>query len=191
VNTGIINRSPERQPDSQVALQQRLRLTAALSVSVSLLGALVLLLTLCLLFRSQPGQTYYQIIQSLTLGQDRLFMAMTLAGSVIVLLAGLVTWVITLYSSHRIAGPFYRFAKNLELEIERGPVTPVRLRKDDRFQMLAARFTRAADGLETYYASQRQLIDELARSLDAGDADGIARSRDLLRRLAAKASGLS
>ena len=106
MNTVITNRNPETQPDPQATLQQRLRLTAIVSVSVSLLGALALLLTLYLLFRAQPGQGYYQIIQSLTLGQDRLVMAMTLAGSVIVLLAGMVTWLITLYSSHRIAGPF-------------------------------------------------------------------------------------
>ena len=191
MKSNTTNTGPGQQPDPQATLQQRLRLTAIVSVSVGLLGALVLLLTLYLLFRAQPGQSYYQIIQSLTLGQDRLVMAMTLAGSVIVLLAGLVTWIITLYSSHRIAGPFYRFAKNLELEIERGPVAPVRLRRDDRFQLLSAKLIRAAGGLETYYASQRELVDELARSLDAGDAEGLARSRERLRQLAARASGLS
>ena len=190
MNTAITDPSPERQPDAQLTLQQRLRLTAIVSVSVSLFGAIAMLLTLYLLFRAQPGQSYYQVIQSLTLGQDRLVMAMLLAGSVILLLAGLVTWMITLYSSHRIAGPFYRFSKNLELEIERGPVTPVSLRKHDRFQALAARFTRAADSLETYYASQRELLDELAQSVDASDAEAIARNRDLLRQLAARASGL-
>ena len=70
-------------------------------------------------------------------------------------------------------------------------MTPVRLRKHDRFQVLSARFTRAADGLEHYYASQRELVDDLARSLDASDAEGIARNRDLLRQLAARAGGLS
>ena len=173
MNTSQTEDSIERRPDPQATLQQRLRLTAIVSVSVSLLGALLLLLTLYLLFRAQPGQSYYQIIQSLTLGQERLVAAMTLAGSVIVLLAGLITWLITLYSSHRIAGPFYRFAKNLT------------------YFWNGNRSGKFSDELETYYSGQRELVDELARSVDAGDAEGIARNRDRLRQLAARASGVT
>ena len=191
MTSDIANGSSERHSDPQMTLQQRLRLTAIVSVSVSLLGALGMLSTLYLLFRAQPGQSYYQIVQSLTQGQDRLLVAMALAVSVILLLAGIVTWLITLYSSHRIASPFYRFSKNLELEIERGPVKPTRLRKDDRFQALAVHFDHATDNLASYYACQRRLVDELARSLEQSDAEGVQRSRERLRQLADKASGLS
>lgn len=187
MNTTSPDDSLDPRPDPQTALQRRLRLTAIVSVSASLAGALVLLLMLYLLFRAQPGQSYYEIVQSLTQGQDRLAAAMTLAGSVIVLLAGLVTWLITLYSSHRIAGPFYRFSKNLELEIEQGPVAPIRLRRGDRLQALSAKLARAAEELENYYGEQLRLVDELERCIDADDSDGAARCRDSLRQLAARA----
>ena len=190
MNTASTDDGPDRQPDSQAALQRRLRLTAIVSVTASLAGALVLLLMLYLLFRAQPGQSYYEIVQSLTRGQERLAAAMTLAGSVIVLLAGLVTWLITLYSSHRIAGPFYRFSKNLELEIEQGPVAPIRLRRGDRLQQLAAKLAGAADALENYYAEQLRLVDELERCIDAYDSDGAARCRESLRQLASRARGV-
>ncbi len=176
--------------DPVLSLQNRLRLTAIVAASVSLLGLLVLLATLLLLFRERPADGYYQIILSLTQNQERLGIAMTIAGSLIVLLAGLVTWLITLYSSHRVAGPLYRFSKNLELEIEQGPVAPVRLRRDDGFQALSNKFARAADCLEHYYADQMQLIDELSRRLDAADTDGIGRVSDSLRELTGKVTGL-
>lgn len=176
--------------DPVLSLQNRLRLTAIVAASVSLLGLLVLLATLLLLFRERPADGYYQIILSLTQNQERLGLAMTIAGSLIVLLAGLVTWLITLYSSHRVAGPLYRFSKNLELEIEQGPVAPVRLRRDDGFQALSNKFARAADCLEHYYADQMQLIDELSRRLDAADTDGIGRVSDSLRELTGKVTGL-
>ena len=190
MNTASTDDGPDRQPDSEAAVQRRLRLTAIVSVTASLAGALVLVLMLFLLFRAQPGQSYYEIVQSLTQGQDRLAAAMTLAGSVIVLLAGFVTWLITLYSSHRIAGPFYRFSKNLELEIEQGPVAPIRLRQGDRLQQLAAKLASAADALENYYAEQLRLVDEFERCIDAADTEGAARCRDALRELASRARGV-
>ena len=182
--------SLDRASDPILSLQHRLRLTGIVSAAISLLGMFVILLTLYLLFRAQPQQSYYQIIQSLTLSQERLVPAMLLAGSVIAILAGLVTWLIVLYSSHRVAGPLYRFSKNLELEIGQGPITPVQLRRDDSFQALSARLARAADSLESYYADQQRLIEALAQCIETEDAEGFDQYRKRLCELAGRARGL-
>ena len=180
----------ERASDPILSLQHRLRLTGIVSSAISLLGTVVMLATLYLLFRAQPGQSYYQVIQSLTLSQERLVPAMMLAGSAIAILAGLITWLIVLYSSHRVAGPLYRFSKNLELEIGQGPITPVQLRRDDSFQTLSARLAGAADSLESYYEDQLRLVEALTQCVEAEDAQGVEQYRKRLCDLAGRARGL-
>ena len=176
------NNEPDRL-DPVLSMQNRLRLTARVALGVGCVSALALLLALYLLLRDQRAENYYQIIQSLTLSQDRLALAMVTAGALTLLLAGLLTWFIVLYSSHRVAGPLYRFSKNLELEIERGPVATTGLRKNDDFQDLSQRLGSAAAGLSRYYDDQRALLDELSRALDSAQELDPERYRELLRRL--------
>ncbi len=177
--------------DPTLSIQNRLRLTARVAVSVSLVGSIVLVVTLYFLLRDQPQESYYQIIQSLTRSKDRLMLAMFAAGTLIVLMAGLITWLITLYSSHRVAGPLYRFSKNLELEIERGPVATTSLRKDDGFQELSNKLSVAADGLTRYYTQQLQAVDEISRNLNAEQPCSVDQYRDLLQKLETTISGAS
>jgi hypothetical protein len=164
-------------------LQNYLRLTARVAVSVSLLGTLVLLSALYFLLRSQAEENYLQAIQSLTRSQDQLVIAMLIGGALIVLLAGLITWFITLYSSARVAGPLYRFSRNIELEIEHGPVETIRIRKGDSFQELSNKLARAAEGLTKYYDGQIQVIDEISRSINSEQRIGASQYGKLLQKL--------
>lgn len=175
--------------DPTLSMQNRLRLTARVAVSVSLVGSIVLMVTLYFLLTDQPQENYYQIIQSLTRSKDRLMLAMFVAGTLIVLTAGLITWIITLYSSHRVAGPLYRFSRNIELEIERGPVATTSLRKGDSFQELSDKLGMAADGLSDYYAQQLRAVDELSRNLDAEQPCSVNQYRDLLQKIKTTLSG--
>ena len=84
--------------DPVPSMQNRLRLTAQMAVGVSLVSAIALAISLHLLLRDQPAGNYYQVIQLLTRSQDRLAFAMVTAGAMTILLAGLLTWIITLYS---------------------------------------------------------------------------------------------
>ena len=185
------NASEKHRPDPTLSIQNRLRLTARVAVGVSLAGTIALLVTLYLLLREQSTENYFQIIQSLTRSQDHLAFAMLTAGTLIILVAALVTWIITLYSSHRVAGPLYRFSKNLEMEIERGPVATTALRKDDDFQELSKKLGSAAEGLSRFYEDQLTLVDELSRELDSAQQFDPNRYRDLLRELANRATGAS
>ena len=177
--------------DPVLSMQNRLRLTARVALGVSLVSATALLLAMYLLQRDQPAENYYQIIQSLTRSQDRLLFAMVTAGALTILLAGLLTWIITLYSSHRVAGPLYRFSKNLEMEIERGPVATTGLRNDDDFQELSKKLGSAAAELSLYYGDQLALLDELSQHLDSTQPLDPNRHRDLLQRLADRQVGNS
>ena len=180
----------QQTPDPTLSILNRLRLTARVAVSVSLAGTAVLMLTLYRLLGEQSEENYLQVIQSLTRSQDQLLYSMLTAGTLILLLAGLITWFITLYSSHRVAGPLYRFSKNIELEIPRGPVATIGLRRDDGFQDVSRKLSDAADGLAGHYAAQLQVIDELSAELDADEPPGELRYREVLQKLEHRVSAL-
>jgi hypothetical protein len=108
---------------------------------------------------------------------------MLIGGALIVLVAGLITWIITLYSSARVAGPLYRFSRNIELEIEHGPVETTRIRKGDSFQGLSNKLARAAEGLAKYYDGQIQVIDEFSRCINSEQRIGTSQYGKLLQQL--------
>lgn len=110
------------ESDLSKSLQVQLKKTAKGAVAISALAAVVLLVTFVYLFNNQPHQNYYQALQALTKTQDQLVLAMIMGGTLIVSFAGLMTWIITLYSSARIAGPLYRLSQNIELD-KKSPVS--------------------------------------------------------------------
>lgn len=162
--------SPEQAYESDLSqsLQLQLKVTAKVAIAISVLAAVVLLGTLFYLLSGQPQQSYYQALQALTKTQDQLVLAMILGGALIVSVAGLLTWFITLYSSARIAGPLYRFSQNIELEIKHGPVSIISLRKGDPFQDLSLKLNHTVEGLGQYYDDQHDLLDEMYRILEVG-----------------------
>ncbi len=164
-------------------LQDQLRLIGRIALVVSLVAATALLLTLWGLFSGQPQGDYYRIIQALTRSQEQLPVAMLIGGALIVSLAGLMTWFMVLYSSARITGPLYRFARNLELEISEGPVQTVQLRSGDHLQALSGKLATAADNLGRHYADQERTVAALQRSLAAEPAAGDASYPELLQQL--------
>lgn len=152
--------------DFTLSVRDRLRAIAKVAISVSLLSALILLTALYFLLIDQSEKSYLEAIASLTRSQQQLAMAMFVAGAVILLLAGFITWLITLYFSHRIAGPIYRFSRNLELQIEKGPVVTIAIRKEDSLQALSAKQGAAVEGLGRYYNSQKVPVDQIYQLLD-------------------------
>lgn len=171
------------QGDLAHIFRGRLRLIARIALSISLLSTVLLLATLYFLFRGQKEDSYWLVIQSLTLSRDQLMIAMLIGGALILLVAGLITWFITLYSSARIAGPLYRFSKNIELEIKQGPVATINLRKGDYFQELSLQMACAAERLNTNYKRQLALVDEFDHYLESSDVVDAGEFRRLLDQL--------
>jgi hypothetical protein len=146
--------------DLSLPLRRQLRLAARAALGVSLFALLTLMGTLYFLFRGQ-SDSYYQVIASLTRSQDQLITAMLLGGAIIVLVAGLMVWFIVLYSSARIAGPLYRFTRNVELEINEGLVQTVQLRKGDYLQELSDKLANAVTSLRQRNERQIGPLTEL------------------------------
>lgn len=169
--------------DISQPLQNQLKTTARVALSISVFATLVLLSTLYFLFKNQQQGSYLGSIQSFARSQDQLVPAMLIGGAMIMLMAGLITWFILLYSSARLAGPLYRFTRNVEMQIYQGPVQTIKLRKGDYLQDLSGKLSRAAEGLHDYYAEQLEVVDELVEKLDSSQAVSSDQFNEFLQRL--------
>jgi hypothetical protein len=155
--------------DLSEPLQLQFKMTARVALSISVFAAVVLFLTLYFVFKSQDSGSYFNMIQAYVQAQDQLIPAMFIGGAMIILMAGLITWFILLYSSARIAGPLFRFTRNVEMQINEGPVQTVKLRQGDYLQDLSGKLSEAANGLSESYALQLEVVDELYEALDSID----------------------
>lgn len=169
--------------DLSLPLRKQLRVTARVGLGISVVSTLALIVTLFLLFHGQQQENYLLIVQSLTQSQDRLLPVMFIGGAMILVLAGLIIWFVLLYSSARIAGPLYRFKKNIELEINQGPVPTIKLRKGDYLQELSAKLSGTAQGLMKYYDSQLAVVDALEQHLRGDNANDSESYQQLLSQL--------
>lgn len=177
------NASESHLYDLSQPLQNQLKMTARVALSISVLATLVLLSTLYFLFKDQQQGSYFGVIQSFARSQDQLIPAMLIGGAMIILIAGLVTWFILLYSSARVAGPLFRFTKNIEMQIDAGPVQTVKLREGDYLQDLSSKLSQAASGLSKSYALQLEVVEELYKTLDSTDEVSNAQYKEYLQQL--------
>gem|GEM_PF-2707409 len=169
--------------DLALPLQQQFRLMARLGLVISVLAFVALLAILYWLLKDQHSQNYLEVIVTLTRSQDQLPVAMLIGGAVIMLVAGLMLFFLMLYSSARVAGPLYRFARNVEMQIDQGPAQIIQLRQGDYLQGLSQRLTEAVNVLKVHYSTQSELVDALRQAHQNGDRPEVER---LLRSLEAR-----
>ncbi len=122
-----MNGNPEPQTSETFRLVARIGASVA---AVSLLGLVLVLL----LVSDNDAATYGEIIGAYGLARQNLGPAMAIFGLTAATLAGVSAWLFSLYASFRIAGPLYRISRNLERQIELGPVATVPIRTGDVLQ---------------------------------------------------------
>lgn len=145
-----------------------LRWIAKIALSIGAMAAAGLWLTLTLL-TDNSGTSYGELIQSSNFVHAYLGPMLLIGGCLLVACAGLITWLIALYSSFRVAGPLFRFSRNIERAIAQGPIKPIPIREDDRLHRDAILLTHSLAAVEMHY---RQLELELEAQLEwvAGSA---------------------
>lgn len=173
-----------RPPRSGIHLQ--LKMIAGIALLVGLLSLVVLS---WMLFHLAPrGQaTYFDAIASTSLTGAYLLPAMVAAGLIIVAVTALVTWLIALYSSFRVAGPLYRLARNLEDALARGPLRTVPIRSGDKLQLEARRMEHAVRALHAHHAELRLALAAAEQALQQGDAAAYAEALGNLQRIERRA----
>ena len=152
-------------------LQLRLQLIGRLGLGVALLAGLVMLPLAAWLGRRGAGAAggYGELIVAYTLSEAELLPALLVAGLTLLVLTGIVVWVVTLYVTFRVAGPMYRFARNVELAAACRPDQMLPLRRGDSLQTEWRLLHDTAQRLAAHQAALDLATDELERCLhDAG-----------------------
>ncbi len=159
-----------------------LKLVAKVGVAVAALAALALVMVV-LLITNGAGDSYDAVIRSNSLTREHLGIAMLVAGLVLVVVAGLITWLIALYSSFRVAGPLYRFSQNLKLANTRDAVELTALRRGDALTAQAAGIQQAVAALHQHQADLDAAVKDAANALSTGRAEQYAAALARLKML--------
>jgi len=159
-----------------------LKLVAKISLGVGTVAVLSLLISL-LLISGPTNDTYSAIIRSNSMTRDNLGTVMLTIGLMLVAIAGVITWLITLYSSFRIVGPLYRFTQNLKLAGTSDSSQLIELRKGDALGAQSANIKMAVSTLRDHYATVQQVSEEALAAFEKGDTaaykDAVSRLRAL------------
>jgi len=89
------------------------------------------------------------------------------AGLFLVSFSGVITFLISLYTGFYIAGPLYRFARNLEIFIEQGLVAPIPTREKDQLKQEEQLIKRSSIRLQNHYGALRAATDTALSQLAA------------------------
>lgn len=167
------------------AILSHLRWVAKIALSVGALAATGLAIVLYAL-TDTSGASYHQLIQSHSVAQQYLGPTLLIGGCFLLAFTAVITWLIALYSSLRIAGPLFRFSRNLETSIAQGPTRPIPIREDDELQRETRQLADAIAAVSDHYAGLRNEIDRILRKLDSGalEPEGFPQASARLKRQA-------
>lgn len=139
------------------------KLVAKIGLSVAIASCLGLLLVLVAV-GDESGGRYRQIIGAFGQARQSLGPTMLVFGLVVVGFSGICTWLFSLYTSFRIAGPLYRISRNLEMQIEQRLVAPMPLRASDELQNEWREFEASVAAIRTQHEELRQALGEVERA---------------------------
>lgn len=101
---------------------------------------------------------------------DFILPAVLLSSIVVIVVIGIATIAVTLFTSHRIAGPLYRVEKDIE-EVASGNLAKrFNLRKADELKALAEGLNNLAETLKNDVGNIKNGVNELESTLPPGEA---------------------
>jgi hypothetical protein len=151
---------------AHVPLDVGLVAKVGLSVAIASFTGLLLLL---LLIGDETGQEYAVVIGIFGLAKRSLGPAMIVFGLAIAGFAGITTWLFSLFASFRIAGPLYRFSRDLELLIERDSSALIPVRDTDRLQHAWKTLDASVTSLRSHYEDLGAALKEVQVTVPTED----------------------
>lgn len=159
-----------------------LKWVAKIALGVGILAIAGLLLVLFFI-TDDRGAEYGRIILNHSLTELSLAPAILVFGLSMVSLAGMLTWLISLYSSFRIAGPLYRFSQNLKNALAH-PSAPLQaIRTGDLLQAEWRAVDAGMTRLSEHYADLALALGEAEQALSSAEDDRLSTMRGALARL--------
>jgi cell division protein FtsB len=144
----------------------RLRLVSKIALIVGGLACLSMVLVLTFI-TDDLGVNYETIIRSHSLSRQDLGPALLVVGLFLVAFSGVITFLISLYTGFYIAGPLFRFARNLEIFIAEGQVVPIPTRENDQLKQEEQQIKRSIAKLQNHYGALRAATDTALAQLAA------------------------
>lgn len=172
----------EQNPGDKSHFLLRLHLVAKIALIVGGVSCLAMLLALNFI-TDKSGVSYDTIIRSYSLSRQHLGPTLLVEGLGLVAFAGAFTWLVALYAGFYIAGPLYRFSRNLEDFIKQGPVTPLPTRSKDKLKHEEQQILRSIVKLQNHYGAMRTATETALAQIDAqqNPAAAIAQLKELDR----------
>jgi len=159
------------------------KLIAKVTLFTSLSAALILLILLFAISTEGEG-SYIDIIQAHTVTRLQLGSSILIAALLVLITVGISVWLISLYSSFRIAGPLYRLIQNLQAAMTFGQQN--RIRHDDALQNVAQELHETIEHLEKHYRHLHSEVDEIITKLGKHDVEAANASLKRLKAIEAK-----
>lgn len=160
----------------------RLHLVAKIALIVGGVSCFAMVLALNFI-TDKSGASYDTIIRSYSLSRQHLGPTLLVAGLFLAAFAGVFTWMASLYTGFYIAGPLYRFSRNLEGFIEQGLTTPLPTRQKDKLKQEEQQILRSIVKLQNHYGAMRAATEAALAQIDArqNPAAAIAQLKELDR----------
>ena len=133
-----------------------------------LLGCVLLALLIALFSANTLSVTYDNYHLSLGTTPKLLLSRILNAGWLFILLAGVLVSLLTLFLSHRVAGPFYRLEKTMTAMVAKDLSDRVNLRKKDEGKGLAGKINELARTLQDTVLEMRGEAEAIRKSCNGG-----------------------
>lgn len=161
-----------------------LKLVSRFALYTSIVAVAMLVLSV-LFLTDKMGSSYVEVIYAHSLTEKHLKPVLLISGLCLLAFVAFITWLFTIYSSFRIAGPLYRFSRNLEQAAE--GKAPLGVRKDDALQDVSEQLKQSYNYLHNHYREIDKQINALLYQLDIKDAQGLDENLLKLKTLINKA----
>lgn len=150
-------------------------------------GSLILGWVIYMMTNQALAETFYKSHLQIKSTWEILFPSVAVATGLAVFITGIITIVMVLIFSHKIAGPLFRFEKNME-EVAKGDLTvKTKLRDKDQLEMLAKTLNLLTEGLNKQMKEIKTGIGKLSECLKTAnyfeDASKIQEIKDNVEHL--------
>jgi len=172
----------ESRPPGRRLFSLHLSLVARIALGTAILAGAILLLTLAFAV-DQSGTTYAELVRAHHITQRNLGPAFLVAGLFVASATGFITWLVCLYSSFRVAGPLFRFTRNLEHASE--TVELPGIRRGDCLHDLSDQLQDSVGQLHDHYKEINQLTEQALALMEKEEETSRARLGLILERLKA------
>lgn len=153
---------------------------------VMVLGSILASLALFFYLDQGLGQSYFESLATLSALEESLPSHLVMSFGIQLVLIGLITFIIHLFVSHKIAGPVYRYELALSSILKNDLRYDVRTRNGDQLKSMVFALNEFIDSMRDIYTEVHSLHDLLDTELKNGSPDlekVAAKSQQLRSRL--------